>query len=83
MLEIVPKSLGLTSTEIINQIKAGAGRIDDTLIQTGGALGEGMAKQFGNGMKAVFKQMYDSVGKEVAKGVKRGKASTLGNPYAE
>jgi hypothetical protein len=83
MLEIVPKALGLTSGEIINQIKMGAGRIDDALIQNGAALGEGMAKKFGEGMGAIFEKVYNSVGKEVAKGVRRGKASTLGNPYAE
>ena len=78
MLEIVPKALGKTSTEIINQIKMGAGRIDDALIQNGAALGEGMAKKFGEGMGAIFEKVYNSVGKEVAKGVQRGKASTFG-----
>jgi len=80
MLEIVPKSMGLTSAEVINHIKQTAGKLDAKIIEKGGLLGDEIAKQFTTGMGKVFISMAGSIGTEIAKGTKSAKARTVGEP---
>ena len=51
LLEIVPKSMGRSSTEIINQIKMSAGKLDAMLINGGANLGDSVAKRLIAGLR--------------------------------
>jgi len=78
MLEIVPKSIGLTSMEIINNIKLSAGKIDNTLVQVGTSMAEGLVKKFMEGVTTSFNKQNATIASEVKKHWKSTTTKTVG-----
>jgi len=67
LLEVVPKSLGLSSTEIINQIKMSAGKLDALLINGGANLGDNVAKRMIAGLEKGLPEAIEKAGGSASK----------------